>query len=71
MSESAQGILREVLSELMESEAEGTPTTEEIRMKHTFSESFLRKMRSLVKMQESGRINAKEEKEQEKRTQGK
>ncbi|MCC8150005.1 MAG: hypothetical protein LIO96_00675 [Lachnospiraceae bacterium] len=71
MSESAREILREVLSEQIESETEGTPTTEEIRMRHTFSEPFLRKMNSLVKMQERGQINEVVEREGSARAQGK
>ncbi len=52
MRESAQDILREVLSEQMNTEAGGVPPTDEIRKIHTFSASFLKKMCSLVKRQE-------------------
>ncbi|MCD8230720.1 MAG: hypothetical protein LUD14_02650 [Clostridiales bacterium] len=52
MKESSKKILKEVLSEQMETEANAVPQDEEIRRRHTFSASFLEKMRALVKKQD-------------------
>ncbi|MCD8364391.1 MAG: hypothetical protein LUC83_00960 [Clostridiales bacterium] len=72
MKESAQNILKRALAEQMETEARSVPPTEEIRKQHIFSETFLEKMRLLLRSQEkAARGKQSEEALREKVTRGK
>ncbi len=64
MKESSMEILKEVLSEQMEVEANAVPHEEELRRKHIFSTSFIKNMRELVKTQ--GQMERAAGKEREK-----
>ncbi len=55
MQELSNVVLKEVLLEQMEIEAQMVPPTEDIRKEHTFSTRFLERMREVIKIQERGK----------------